>query len=112
MKILSLNSAINGMHQAIHKYRTHAANIAKLSFSEPAGPEKVYERIQEQPSPSIEKAETEFSALQTFRPEEIEEIDLATELTGTIVASHNFKANLKVLEQTDAMTEQLLDIIG
>jgi flagellar basal body rod protein FlgC len=111
MSIPGLNSALNGVHQAVHKYETHASNISRLSFSEPAEPKQVQEKTQQ---PSVPQTDTEkdLNNVTASRPGEIEEVDLATEMTGTIVASHNFQANLKIIEQADAITQQLLDIFG
>lgn len=112
MSISAITSALQGLNQATYKLENHASRIAQSG--------SVLD-MQEQPQKEVRETDNDtgvrslddkMNAGRETLINRVQDIDLAEEMTGTMVAGQEFKANLKVLQQTDDMMKHLLDIFG
>jgi len=105
--ISSIDASLYGINHAMRNYEKHTTNISEAFLDRTEQKERNIDSEGVQLEDTAPVNHMEHKSLQN----KVEEIDLATEMTGMLSAKHAFEANLKALRQSDEMTKHLLDMI-
>lgn len=115
-----VSTAMSGMRAAEARMQASAENIANLNSTvrtqqvgamtrEVYSPTRVQQTSMATGGVQVNRQQTAPTTQRSSDPE-MSNTDLAGEVVEQQVATYGFKANLKVLEAADKMTQSLLDI--
>lgn len=128
----SMNIAISGLRAAETRLSTSANNIANMQsttsvvdgqrVNTPYQPQQVVQSSQSTGGVEANVRVREPASVAVYDPSNIAadadgitqypNVDLEEEVINQQMATYDFKANLKVIERTDEMTEDLLNIVA
>jgi flagellar basal body rod protein FlgC len=119
--ISPINSALSGLRAASTRIAVNADNIAN-QFSKNYTPKRVVQLSQENGGVQVEVKDVNPPKVTVFNPSdpdagangtvELPNVDVANELVDNIIASYDYKANLKSIKAADDIQKSLLDIFS
>lgn len=107
--VSAINSALSGLNAASKKLEVSANNIANQFSTSLSADGKSTTPYTAQ---KVDQVTLSNGAIQAHVNDTQQPVDQATEMVNTLVASYDFKANLKTLKIADEMQQNLLNIIS